>query len=150
MPEIKVTRGSFCKDYFIELLHTEGSKKAVECNLCQEGTYPSPIAWPWQIALCESCVPNIFSLHRCRRALAGATDVMSWDWITAAHNSMSLNKYNHMSLNKLRGVLSSGEFVLPIVTPFACVSLPFPRRWHTSWWYFSAVMESRGRGSMFR
>ena len=27
----------------------------------------------------ESCVPNIFSLHRCRRALAGATDVMSWD-----------------------------------------------------------------------
>ena len=46
MPEIKGTRGTSCKDYIIEVLRTERTKQAVECNLCQEGSYPSPNEWP--------------------------------------------------------------------------------------------------------
>ena len=38
MPETKLTRGNFCKDYFSEVPRTEGQKPAVECNLCEEGS----------------------------------------------------------------------------------------------------------------
>ena len=38
MPETKLTRRNFCKDYFNEVPRTGGQKPVVECNLCEEGS----------------------------------------------------------------------------------------------------------------